>query len=309
MREYNTLVAWDQNDTSNYYWYYNCLRESDLLSCNAGIGLNFFEIILPILAYISDIFTGQHYFMFFAVSMLFFASLIFFYSQLGGYSILVIPLVFLTPNFWELELNIIRNSLACSFLFLALTFERKKNTFFILGGISHTMGTLYFFAVKLTEKCNPRYLICLFLFLLIIPFSLTDALISIVQNIPYLNTTTVPLKLLKYSDMESGGGRLLAVIGKVYTFIIILLYFIVKDDRYALTLYKLLLIILIIGCFLQDTAIVYRIINIYTFIIFYLVVSGIRNKSLFSIFLYALCFLWSVYIFNLEGDFFLRFLR
>lgn len=310
LREFNTTVSWLQNDSYNYYWYFNCLTAGNgLQMCNSTLGMNSFEVVLACLAFLSDAIAGNHYLMFFFTSMIFFVSLIFFYQSLGRHALFVIPLIFLAPSFWELELNIIRNALSSSFLFLALSFYRQKNIFLVLGGLSHTSGLLYFFIEKVIKYFKARYLLCCLFILVLLPISGTDLFIAALSKIPFVNGSTIVNKLVNYSSLYEAKLSLSNIIGKVYLLVILLLYFIVKDDEHPLKLYKFLLFILIIGALLESTSVVYRVINIYVYFIFYLVAYGMRKKSKMSYFLYVLCLLWSCFIFYSKGDFYLRFIQ
>lgn len=315
VRDYNTTISWVQNDTNNYYLYFNCLKNESLSVCNSIIGINLFEITLPIIAIVSNIFTGEHYLMFFITSMLFFISLFFFYQSLGRYSLLILPLVIFSPSFWEFELNIIRNSLACSFFLLSLSssiyLTKSKNIFVTLTLFSHTSGFMYFIAEKISKIIDVRFLFLFLFFIISFSIDISDFFISLVAKIPYLNATTIIRKLVAYSQLGDNGINVLSVVGKVYLFITFFLYFDLKSgcNGHSILLYKILLFILIIGCFLQGTSVMYRVINIYIFIIFYLVVFGVKEKKQISYFLYFICFLWVCFDFYKNYMFYIRYLQ
>lgn len=313
MRAYNTPVAWDRNDTSNYYWYFNCLvNDNPYLFCNVNLGMNWFESILAFFSLLSGVITGEHYLMFFITSFLFFISLIMFYKSLGIHALLVIPLVALSSSFWEFELNIIRNSLSVSFFLLSLSYNNRRMIFLVLGMFSHTSGIMYFLIDKASKFLNEKYLLILLTLLLILPVNITDIFIIILQKIPLINSTTIVSKLTAYSAIFESDLSLVNIIGKVYLLATYLIYFLIRsndDNGKGKKIYKILLLILIIGCVLETTSVVYRVINIYLFFIFYFAIYGVRVKSKLGYFLYFICLSWSIYNFYLKGDFYMRFLQ
>ncbi|WP_442959197.1 MULTISPECIES: EpsG family protein [unclassified Providencia] len=312
-REFNTTVSWVQNDTNNYYLYYVCLRDNTLSICNSIIGLNIFEITLPSIGMLSDVFGGGHYLMFFSTSIIFFSALFFFYKSLGIYSILIVPLVLLSPSFWEFQLNIIRNSLACSFFLISISysfyFKKTKSFLLIPTLLSHTSGLLYFASERLSKLINVKVL--LVFFVLALSINLSEIFINILSYVPYLNSTTIIRKLIAYSSLTDTNISIVSIVGKVYLFVTFMLFFILRDNNesHALAIYKILLFILIIGCLLQGTSVMYRVINIYIFIIFYLVVFGVKENKRISYFLYSLCLLWVCFDFHNNYVFYTRFIQ
>lgn len=310
-REFNTTVAWSQNDTFNYYWYYNCVNSTSELSyCNNQLGMNVFEIMLAFLAKVTYFFSNSHELFFTAVSIVLFISLITFHQDLGYYSLLVVPLTLLSYSFWELHLNIIRNALSISFFLFSITYKNKKNVFLLLSVLSHTTGILYTFLYTIVDKFKIVHLLITLFIFIALPISATDLFVLALSKIPVLNSTTIVTKLTNYTLAFKSEFTLVNIIGKVYLLVTFLLYFTINkigSDK-AHRIYKLLLIILIFGCLLESTSVVYRIINIYTIFVFYLTVYGMTKRVKLSYVCYSLCLSWSLWNFYLKGDFILRFL-
>lgn len=319
-RSYNGAISWTQNDTYNYYQYSLCLKEYTIEACNSPIGMISTEVILSYFAILSNYLFDNHYFLFFSASFLFTGSLICFYMTLGWHMIFVLPLVILSPQFWELNLNIIRNAYALSFFIFSLVFFLNKYqitrvgpVFFLLSILSHSVGILYSIIVVLAGKVNLVYL-AFILFLILISSEINAiSLIDLISSISFLNQNIIMSKLFSYSQYhtEDSADGLISIIGKVYLTISFILVFVSKslrDDRFEF-ICKVLFLILIFGCLLKDSSIVYRIINVYVFLIFYLVVYGIKRKPLISCSLYALCVSWGLFDFITNHGYYLRYLN
>ena len=217
----------------------------------------------------------------------------------------------------ELNLNIIRNSFAISFFIIALgcynasaKLNYKSIFFCLLSLLSHTAGLIYTAIYYCANKVELNKLLLIFCLLLIIPGSVTDYVIDFFGYIPFVNETTIIRKLNAYSAMKVEGDSIVSIIGKVYLISVFVLTYLskkIEDEKYIF-ICKVLLLILIVGVLFKDSSIVYRIINVYLYLIFYLIIYGIMRKNYFAYALYFLCLLWVGYDFSLNFSFYLRFL-
>ncbi|MFQ2703029.1 EpsG family protein [Aeromonas caviae] len=310
-------VATYRNDTQVYSQFIECNKYSTIDDCNKSIGAPSNEVLLGLFSKLAASVTdAPHFVVFFLVSGLFCVSCYFFYSSLKIFFPLAITILIFLGQFWEFNANVLRQTLSASlFLFVISHYIYNKYTYkrrlalLSFGVLMHSTSFVYFIVHLLSKYANVIFLYIIFCFSLFFG----DGLLALIVKM--LDSLSLPFSfdlLIKINNYEYTYGKMesfLTVIGKVNIVLILALIYYQKklNCEYFTYIYKAILLLLIIGSFFSGTAVSYRVINVISLILLYLILHPIFRGYYSCSILLLIFIIWNGFVFVAGDGFALRY--